>query len=1152
MITSSNNCQTSRNPIRGFPDISWILSVFIRALSAFILSILVSQPLIAHDSVIHICDWQLSVDSESEKTPITLPAYLGRYLTDETPSFSLTSSLELPTGWRGKTIVLSIPDTTTIVNLSINGISVPLLSQKQLTGYRSSGPKAWRISPDLTEGHTLHLTLIFQHQWPYSALIPVSIRLNKGLFGDSVFSFYTTFRNQACFLGATWMLFIVVFYFISYIFNRDQTIYLLVGIQFLGAGVYLLFLLGVTQHILGIMDIPVMMAMICFAIVAGTAVTRRFIYQKKTPGAVFLVPLVLGIGACFMGTPFQMLRSPFFLAVLAMIYGGIIYNIAILGRLSLQKHKNAFSFFLAWLILGITCTPDIARYAIIFLPQLSAISAVEVSYIGFVVFSITQMVKLGQDHYSFYKQSVALSKTLQYKSDELEQKNIALMRLDKLKDEFLANTSHELKTPLNGIIGLADSLLAGVSGKLPAKAEANLSLIVSSGKRLSNLINDVLDFSRLENNDLQLQCAPLDVKSAVHTVLSVLAQMAEQKNLVLEADISEPIPFVFADENRVQQILYNLVGNALKFSSQGSIRVSAGEKNGMVTISVIDNGPGVPESMFEQIFRSFERYELPNATVSEGTGLGLSIAKKLVELHGGTIGVKSTVGLGATFYFTLPVTEQPPGDLPRTISNPLISGFLEFPDQRQDAPLTDLSGPEASCQSDMPKIQVLAIDDEPINLQVVTDYLSLNGISCMTLNNGREALKRLKQGLRPEILLLDIMMPEMSGYEVCRRIRENFSSSKLPIIMMTAKNRISDLVEGFSCGANDYLVKPHTKEELLARIRTHLAIKRSYETLEENHGLRLEIELRKQTEQELKKTQRQLSLMLDKMEDALLAINENREISFCNTVFENVFGIKADDILGLPYTNLFPENNRKSLQKIRGHLSEEQLKSGITIQIPNVAVQTDSANWEGDLYVTPLELEDETFYIAQARQPITISLTDTSSRTPISPIELKDVIRSNRDRIRSFENSLAQLEPEFKFRYPEIVNDLNAIDGFLENISEEMTHESNSSSFRADIVNLMNQTIHCWVESTGLTKADLAEQSNIWKVYIDHNGWRRTQTLDKYLKIDTLPKRPRLTQVLQSAYYVLNNFQTQSPQQKALETVLERVKTYKHGNAYQA
>ncbi len=406
-------------------------------------------------------------------------------------------------------------------------------------------------------------------------------------------------------------------------------------------------------------------------------------------------------------------------------------------------------------------------------------------------------------------------------TQELEAKNTALQRLDQLKDEFLANTSHELRTPLNGIIGIAESLIDGAAGQLTEAQITNLSMIVSSGKRLASLINDILDFSKLKNGDIELQRKPIDFRQIVEVVLTLCQPLVKNKPLTLKNEIPWDLPAVDGDENRLQQIMYNLIGNGIKFTDTGSVTVSAividsSTPTPLIEVTVSDTGIGISADQFTDIFKSFEQVDASISRPYSGTGLGLSITKQLVELHGGTIRVESELAVGSRFIFTLPITFQP---LDRRLNQTLDLNQSVIKVRENDVSPSIPLSPPLTTKS---QLTILVVDDEPINLQVVANHLSLQNYAIIQANDGIEALEKLENGLRPDLIVLDIMMPKMSGYEVCRKIRQQFPASEIPVVMLTAKNQVSDLVAGLEAGANDYVTKPILKNELLARIKTHI------------------------------------------------------------------------------------------------------------------------------------------------------------------------------------------------------------------------------------------------------------------------------------------------------------------------------------------
>ena len=395
----------------------------------------------------------------------------------------------------------------------------------------------------------------------------------------------------------------------------------------------------------------------------------------------------------------------------------------------------------------------------------------------------------------------------------------SLRETDRLKDEFLANTSHELRTPLNGIIGLADSMLDGAAGPLTEPQRKNLDLIVGSGRRLTSLVNDILDFSRLQHKDLQLQLAAVDVHSAAGIVLNLTAPLVAGKTLKLTNMIPMDFPLAWADENRLQQILYNLVGNAVKFTGSGEITV-AGESIGeMLSVSVTDTGIGIASEKLERIFEAFEQADGSVARVYGGTGLGLSVTRRLVELHDGTIKVESEVGKGSKFTFTLPVAK----DQKRIAAVPSIGSRQQLARVADGEEMAHGVASASSLEGGA-GYNILIMDDEVVNLQVLQNHLMLSNYRVTQASSGLDALQLIDEGYRPDLIVLDVMMPRMSGYEFCEKVREKMAPTEVPIIMLTARNQVGDLVEGLDAGANDYMIKPFSKQELLARIRTHLTL----------------------------------------------------------------------------------------------------------------------------------------------------------------------------------------------------------------------------------------------------------------------------------------------------------------------------------------
>ncbi len=428
-----------------------------------------------------------------------------------------------------------------------------------------------------------------------------------------------------------------------------------------------------------------------------------------------------------------------------------------------------------------------------------------------------------------------------------------LQKLDKLKDEFMANVSHELRTPLNGIIGISESMLDGATGTMNQTQRYNLSLVVAAGRRLFHLVSDLIDFSQLKHREIRLNPRPVWLREVVDVVLKLSTPLVGTKSLRLINDIPADAPPIQADEDRLQQILHNLIGNAIKFTGSGEIRVSAEVKRQFLDITVSDTGPGIQAADHERIFESFEQADGSITREHSGSGLGLAITRQLVELHGGHIRVDSSPGQGSRFHFLMPLAAEREG----------FSGNKPA-DKRQlfmgtkDLTLEPVQVAEDA--ADENTFRILIVDDEPVNLQVLVNMLSIQKYAVTRALSGAEALAALDRQTY-DLVLLDVMMPHMSGYEVCEAIRERYPANELPVVFLTARNQVTDLVQGFETGANDYLTKPVAKNELLARIKTHIHLSKlnlSYARFVPDEFLRflgresiLDVQLGDQVQQEM-------------------------------------------------------------------------------------------------------------------------------------------------------------------------------------------------------------------------------------------------------------------------------------------------------------
>ncbi len=420
------------------------------------------------------------------------------------------------------------------------------------------------------------------------------------------------------------------------------------------------------------------------------------------------------------------------------------------------------------------------------------------------------------------------ARTIRRLSDDLVKKNASLEKLDMEKDRFLAITSHELRTPLHGMIGLSESMLAGSAGDMSPAARENLSLMVSSGHRLAGMVSDLLDMARIQDGDLALNLSRLDLRRLCDSVIRLTLPLLGDRPVEIRNDISSDIPPVRADEERIRQVLHNLLGNAVRFTLKGSIALSArlretsgDHKTGMIEISVSDTGTGVPDDMKDIIFRPWIQANPRDSRTHGGSGLGLAIAKMIIELHRGSISAAAGEKGGSVFTFTLPLWS---GGVPENREKMIIESIADtIPDQR----LTGANfSPGGQSQPVFPgKPVFLIVDDDAVNIRILRNYLEMKNCVVMTAADGPSALEIIDNDPAIDLVFLDIMMPAMSGFDVCRSIRLRHGPEELPVIMLTAKNRMADIEEAFGAGANDYMVKPFHARELLARTETMLRLK---------------------------------------------------------------------------------------------------------------------------------------------------------------------------------------------------------------------------------------------------------------------------------------------------------------------------------------
>ncbi|HEX6267819.1 MAG TPA: ATP-binding protein, partial [Burkholderiales bacterium] len=424
---------------------------------------------------------------------------------------------------------------------------------------------------------------------------------------------------------------------------------------------------------------------------------------------------------------------------------------------------------------------------------------------------------------------------VEFKNREIEQARAALEEKaeqlslsSRYKSEFLANMSHELRTPLNSLLILARLLADNAGGNLTAKQIEFAKTIHSSGAELLALINDILDLAKIESGTVTLNIEEERFADLTDYVERTFGQVAADKGLEFDVGVSPELPAAMStDAKRLQQIITNLLSNAFKFTSKGAVslhveRAGSGWSLGhpgldragtVVAFSVMDTGIGIPASKQRLIFEAFQQADGTTSREYGGTGLGLSISRELARLLGGEIRVASTPGQGSTFTLYLPLEHAPAGG---------AEGRRFEPDElpATELPVTSVEAEEVAPQAsnELADKRVLVVDDDIRNVFALTSALEQHGMKVLHAESGKEAIELLKQASDIDLVLMDVMMPGLDGFDTMRIVRQLDGYKTLPIVAVTAKAMAGDRERCLEAGANDYVAKPVNVDVLLATL----------------------------------------------------------------------------------------------------------------------------------------------------------------------------------------------------------------------------------------------------------------------------------------------------------------------------------------------
>lgn len=400
---------------------------------------------------------------------------------------------------------------------------------------------------------------------------------------------------------------------------------------------------------------------------------------------------------------------------------------------------------------------------------------------------------------------------------------------NRLKSQFLANTSHELRTPLNGIIGIVSNILDGTDGPIDPPLRRHLEMVKSCGVNLKDLVNNILDFSKLESGKADFVIQEFDLTDVLEDIKGIGdGLIADKKEVILETNWGE-LPKVWGDKQKIRQVLINLLGNAVKFTLKGYVKLEikpapdSSKYPPSLLVAISDSGIGISKENQAVIFEEFRQADGDASRDFEGTGLGLAITKKIVAAHQSQLWVESEPGSGSTFFFTIPIQrfESEQGHTVHTEANDLNSQ-TSYP--AEEDPLVET--PESEAAVSVPISQeinetptlVMVVDDYKINIEVVSMLLEKKGYEVVSALSAYEALEKLNE-CKPDLFILDVMMPKMDGLNLCKTIKSMNEFKYTPVIMLSAKFSPADKAAGLDIGAADYVGKPYDDKDLIARVQ---------------------------------------------------------------------------------------------------------------------------------------------------------------------------------------------------------------------------------------------------------------------------------------------------------------------------------------------
>lgn len=460
----------------------------------------------------------------------------------------------------------------------------------------------------------------------------------------------------------------------------------------------------------------------------------------------------------------------------------------------------------------------------------------ELRYILHRVEDVTELVQASEQgevlrdrNRQMEREVISRSRELAVAIRDLRDANAKLGELDAAKTAFFSNVSHEFRTPLTLMLGPLEDALADTLEPLGSQQDARLRMVHDNALRLYRLVNSLLDFSRLQAGRVQVRYAPLDLAGFTAKLAGMFQSAVDKAGLRLHIECPRLSQPVWVDRDLWEKIVPNLVSNALKFTHEGTISVTMQEQQHQVVLLVSDTGIGIPEAELPHIFERFHRVSGASGRTYEGTGIGLSLVRELTELHGGTVSVESILGKGSTFRIVIPkgYAHLPPDAVTHEaveqhIGRDTAAQVAEAVrwDDRPTASSETIR--TAALKSGGPRSQVLVVDDNADLREYLSNILSPH-YDVATATDGMAALEAIEVRT-PDIVVSDVMMPRLDGFGLVRALRAQPDTASLPVILLSARAGEESAIDGLDAGSDDYLVKPFSARELLARVRTHIQL----------------------------------------------------------------------------------------------------------------------------------------------------------------------------------------------------------------------------------------------------------------------------------------------------------------------------------------